>query len=93
MRVNMAKLSPIVRAFFCSAGRSFPEMIAMNTMLSIPSTSSRTVKVNKPIQVSGSVSHSIGEMFVRLKSAVVTVELGKPELRGVAIKFHLIKQT
>jgi hypothetical protein len=32
-------------------------------MLSIPSTSSRTVKVNKPIQASGSVSHSIGEMF------------------------------
>jgi hypothetical protein len=27
-----------------------------------------------------------------LKSAVVT-EFGKPELRGVAIKFHLIKQT
>ena len=63
MRVNMAKLSPIVRALFCSVGGNFPERIAMNMMLSIPSTSSRTVKVNKPIQASGSVSHSIGEMF------------------------------
>src|SRR5437773_5537832 len=56
MRVPIAPTSPIRRALPCCAFGSFPAIIEMKMMLSMPSTISSSVNVSKPTQASGCVS-------------------------------------
>ncbi|VVP32274.1 hypothetical protein PS732_04450 [Pseudomonas fluorescens] len=58
-RMINASDRPMIRARSRWCGGSLSARIAMNTRLSIPSTSSSTIKVNKPNQAVGSANHSI----------------------------------
>src|SRR5690606_40085862 len=63
IRINIAKKSPIrVALLRCSSG-SFPVTIEMKMMLSIPSTTSKKVKVAKAAHVSGLDKNSIVLVF------------------------------
>ncbi|MBF8289937.1 MAG: tRNA ((37)-C2)-methylthiotransferase MiaB [Chloroflexi bacterium] len=59
IRIPMARPSPIVLARACRWTGSLSVRIEMKTILSIPSTTSRTVRVSRAIQVSGLESSSI----------------------------------
>jgi len=58
-RTTMARLSPMIRARSRSAGGSLSARMAMKIRLSIPRTISKTTRVASPIQIVGSVIHSI----------------------------------
>ena len=51
--MNIARERPSVRALACCCGGSLPDRMAMKTMLSMPSTISRAVRVRRAIQASG----------------------------------------
>jgi hypothetical protein len=59
MRVIIASPRPMVRAFGCCSLGSLPERMEMKITLSMPRTTSSTVKVSRPIQIWGSEIHSI----------------------------------
>src|SRR5690606_5100161 len=59
IRVSIASPSPRLRARACWAWGSFPERIDMKMMLSIPRTTSNTVRVSSATHVSGLESHSM----------------------------------
>ena len=56
MRVIIASPSPILRALGCWSDGSLPTRIAMNTMLSIPSTISSSDSVSSEIRLSADSS-------------------------------------
>src|SRR5476651_742763 len=58
-RISNARDNPINRARSRCSGGSLSARIAINTRLSMPSTSSSTIKVNRPSQAVGSANHSI----------------------------------
>ena len=49
--INIARNRPTSCAFFCSVAGNLPDRIEMKTILSIPRTSSRPVRVTKAIHV------------------------------------------
>ena len=58
-RINRASVRPITRARSRCSGGSLSARMAINTRLSMPSTNSSTIKVNRPSQAVGSAIHSI----------------------------------
>ena len=54
IRISRANASPMRRARSRSSGGNFSAKMAMNSRLSIPSTISRTTRVNSPNQAVGS---------------------------------------
>ena len=58
-RITSASDRPISRALSRCFGGSLSARMAINTRLSIPSTISRTISVNRPAQIEGSINNSM----------------------------------
>jgi hypothetical protein len=58
-RITSASDRPIRRALSRCFGGSLSARMAINTRLSIPSTISRTISVNRPAQIEGSIKNSM----------------------------------
>ena len=58
-RVMSAAANPSWRAFFCCASGSLAARMLIKTILSIPRTISRKVRVTRLIQICGSINASI----------------------------------
>ncbi len=57
-RITNASNRPVTRALSRRAGGSFSARMAIKTRLSIPRTSSKTIRVTSPAQIEGSAIHS-----------------------------------
>ena len=63
MRVSIAKARPTTRARGCCATGSLAARMEMKMMLSMPSTSSSSVRVAKATHISGSRTHSMPRLL------------------------------
>ncbi|KDN09984.1 putative 18.9 kDa protein [Gilliamella apicola] len=73
IRVINAKARPVTRALSRCWGGSFSARMAIKTMLSIPRTISSTTRVDKPIQIVGSMIHSICQVITSNKYSTCCV--------------------
>ncbi len=64
-RITSASDRPIRRALSRCFGGSLSARMAINTRLSIPSTISRTISVNRPAQIEGSINNSMYDSGLR----------------------------